>query len=144
MSQQYPEPTVGALIFNPEGKIFLMVSPKWKGKFVVPGGHVELGETLEVALKREIKEETNLDIFDIEFLAFSEFIFGPDFGERKHFIFIDYTCSTRDTNVLLNDEGTSYVWATLDETPHLPIEPNTRALISQYLKKQERKLDHRE
>jgi nucleoside triphosphatase len=46
-TQHYPEPTVGALIFDPAGRLFLMRSHKWAGKYVVPGGHVELGETLE-------------------------------------------------------------------------------------------------
>ena len=62
MSQQYPEPTVGALIFNLEGKLFLMRSHKWRGQYAVPGGHIELGETMEQALRREVKEETNLDL----------------------------------------------------------------------------------
>lgn len=62
--QLYPEPTCGALIFNPAGKIFLMKSYKWKDKYVIPGGHVELGEKIADALKREIKEETGLDILN--------------------------------------------------------------------------------
>lgn len=49
--QQFPEPTVGALIFNPEGKVLLMKSHKWHHKYVLPGGHVELGEKLEEALR---------------------------------------------------------------------------------------------
>ena len=62
--QQFPEPTVGALIFNPEGKLLLMRSHKWRDKYVVPGGHIELGEHIEDALKREVKEETGLDVTD--------------------------------------------------------------------------------
>ena len=40
LAQHYPEPTVGALIFDPDGRLFLMKSHKWAGKYVVPGGHV--------------------------------------------------------------------------------------------------------
>ena len=58
MTQQYPEPTVGALILNKESKILLVKSHKWQNNYVIPGGHVELGETLQDTLKREIKEET--------------------------------------------------------------------------------------
>ena len=50
--QQYPEPTVGALVFNAQGQLFLMRSHKWKGKYVIPGGHIELGETMVDALRR--------------------------------------------------------------------------------------------
>lgn len=133
--QIYPEPTVGALIFNQEAKIFLMTSPKWKGKYVIPGGHIELGETIEQALKREIKEETNLDIFDIKFLIFQEFIFGKEFHEKKHFIFLDYVCKTKTADVILDREGTNYIWVTIDEALKLPIEPYTRTAILKYKEK---------
>ena len=61
MAEEFPEVTVGALIFNPDGKLFLVKSHKWHDKYVMPGGHIELGETAENALKREIKEETGID-----------------------------------------------------------------------------------
>jgi len=132
--QQYPELTVGALIFNKENKIFLMISPKWKGKYVIPGGHIELGETMEQTLKRETKEETNLDIYDIKFVIFQEFIFGEEFHQKKHFIFLDYVCRTDDNEVILNKEGSSYVWVDIDEALNLPIEPYTRNVILEYMK----------
>ena len=62
--QVFPEPTVGVFIFNQAGEILLLKSHKWPGKYVVPGGHVELGERLEEAAVREAKEETGLDIYD--------------------------------------------------------------------------------
>jgi 8-oxo-dGTP pyrophosphatase MutT (NUDIX family) len=55
---------------------------KWAGKYVVPGGHVELGETLEAALRREVAEETSLNIHDIRFVCVQEFIYDPAFGRR--------------------------------------------------------------
>jgi nucleoside triphosphatase len=133
--QKYPEPTVGGLILNQEGKVFLMTSPKWKGKYVVPGGHIELGETIEQALKREIKEETNLDIFDIKFITLQEFVFGEEFHKRRHFIFLDYACKTKTTNVVLDKEGSDYIWTTIDEALKLPIEPYTRTTILKYKEK---------
>ena len=60
--QNYPHPTVGALIFNPEGKMLLVQSHKFHGKWVVPGGHIEVGERMADAVIREAKEETGLDI----------------------------------------------------------------------------------
>ena len=133
--KKYPEPTVGALIFNQEGKIFLMTSPKWKGKYVIPGGHIELGETIQQALKREIKEETNLDIYDIELIMVQDFVFGEEFHEKKHFIFLDHTCKTKDSKVILNKEGSDYKWVTLNDALKLPLEPYTKIVISKLKEK---------
>ena len=54
---RFPRAIVAALIFNEENELFLMKSPKWKNKYITPGGHIEKGETMVEALKREIKEE---------------------------------------------------------------------------------------
>ena len=136
MTQQYPEPTVGALIFNQAGKLFLMKSHKWHDQYVVPGGHIELGETMEAALRREIMEETGLPIRDIEFVALQEFIFDEAFHkEGQHFIFIDFTCRTDagEDEAVLNDEAEEYVWVSVDEALALPIEPYTRRLLEKAL-----------
>lgn len=133
--QNYPEPTVGALIFNGEGKLFLMRSHKWRGKWVVPGGHIELGETMEQALRREIREETNLEIRDIEFICFQEFIHDERFWQRRHFIFFDYACRTDSTEVVLNDEAQDYAWIDLDRAMAMPVEHYTAVAITEYRKK---------
>jgi len=127
--QLFPEPTVGALIFNPEDKLFLMKSHKWGGRYVIPGGHIELGESAHDALKREIKEETGLDIFDIEFIGIQDFIFDPAFWKKRHFVFLDYACKTNSSEVKLNSEGQEFGWFSLDDVAKMPVEPYTlRAL----------------
>lgn len=133
--QIYPEPTVGALIFNEEGKLFLMKSHKWNGRYVIPGGHIELGETITEALKREIKEETNLDIYDIEFLMFQEFIYDQIFWEKKHFIFFDFSCKTKNNDVKLNSEAQEYIWISLKELKEIDIDPYIKTAIEEYKKK---------
>lgn len=131
MKQQYPEPTVGALIFNQAGKVLLTKSHRWRDQYVIPGGHIELGETMEAALRREIKEETGLSIYDIEFASLQEFIFDEAFYEKSHFIFIDFVCRTDadESDVMLNDEAQEYVWVSMEEALALPIDPYTRRLI---------------
>ncbi len=133
--QKYPEPTVGALIFNRDDKLFLMSSHKWKGKWVVPGGHIELGERMEDALRREVKEETNLEIYDIQFLCFQEFIYDDRFWKPSHFIFFDYACRTDATDVKLNDEAEEYRWVALDEAFALPVEHYTAVAIREYVRR---------
>ena len=130
--QIFPEVAVGALIFNKEGKLFLMKSHKWRGKYTIPGGHVELGETLEEALKREIKEETGLSIFNIEFVIMHEFIYDNAFWKKKHFIFLDYACKTIEESVVLNDEGQEYIWVSLEKVDSLDVDPYAKKAIDSF------------
>jgi len=138
MSKQiYPEPTCGALIFNPKDQLFLMKSGKWKNKYVMPGGHIELGEKMTDTLKREIKEETGMDIYDIEYICFQEFIFGKEFWKKRHFIFFDFACKTDSSEVKLNWEGQEFIWIDVHESFKLSIEPYTKKTIEKYLKSHE-------
>lgn len=133
--QRFPEPTTGALVFNREGRVLLVRSHKWEGKWVIPGGHVDLGERIEDAMRREVKEETNLDVYDLEFVCFQEFIYGDGFWKKRHFIFFDFACKTDSTEVVLNHEAEEYTWAALDDLDGMPIEAYTRNVIREYLKK---------
>lgn len=127
--QLFPEPTVGAFIFNQAGELLLLKSHKWPGKYVVPGGHVELGERIEEAAIRETKEETGLDVFDLEFINFQQFIYDPSFWKPRHFIFFDYACKTDSLTVQLNDEAEEHVWVPLDAAVHLPLDTYTRTSV---------------
>jgi len=131
MKQRYPEPTVGGLIFNSEGKALLVKSDKWRDHYCIPGGHIELGETMREALLREIKEETGLDVHDVEFALMQEFIFDEAFHEERHFLFLDFVCQTdaQEDEVALNYENQDYTWVFLEEALELPIEPYTIRLI---------------
>jgi nucleoside triphosphatase len=133
-TQQYPEPTVGALIFNPEGRLLLVKTHKWKGKYTIPGGHVEMGESLQDALKREIQEETSLELIRADFLCFQEFIYDDSFYEKRHFIFFDFICQVKDGKVQLNSEAQEYIWVDLNEVFSYPIDDYLRFALEQYQK----------
>jgi nucleoside triphosphatase len=127
--QIFPEPTVGVFIFNPSGEILLLKSHKWPGRYVVPGGHVELGERIEEAAVREAKEETGLDVYDLEFILFQEFIYDPSFWKPRHFLFFDYAGRANSTEVRLNNEAEEYLWIRLDAAVQLPLDAYTRKAI---------------
>lgn len=133
MSQKFPTIAIGAFIFNPKGEIFLIKSPNWGNRYVIPGGHVELGETLEDALVREVKEESNLSIANLKFLAFVEHIYNEEFSEEKHFVFFDFTCNTNSKIVTLNEEATDYIWVKPYEALKLPLVSSVKELIEMYL-----------
>jgi nucleoside triphosphatase len=131
--QIFPEPTVGVFIFNKANELLLVKSHKWLGKYVVPGGHVELGERLEQAAIREAKEETGLDIYDLQFINFQQFIHDPAFWKHKHFIFFDFVCKTDSLEVKLNDEAQEHIWVKLDTVLHLPLDSYTRASVEKII-----------
>lgn len=115
---------VGALIFNDEGKLLLAKrGPKAKnerGKWEIPGGGVEFGETLEQALKREIKEELNLTIKVGELLQVFDHIL-PD--EKQHWVSPTYICTVESgkPKIMEPEKCDEFGWFTLNEAEKLPL-----------------------
>ena len=135
MTQERPKVTVGALIFNNQGEILIGRSHKWHDKYVIPGGHIEAGETTEEAVKREVKEETNLDVEDVKFVQMQESIFSEHYYLKKHFIFLDFACKAKNDDVKMNEEFQDFVWVTPEKALGMDTEPFTISLIQAYLKK---------
>ena len=74
-------PVVHLHLFDKEGRLYLQKRPEWKdiqpGKWdTAVGGHVDLGENIYQALKREAKEEIGLEDFETELLA--QYVFESD------------------------------------------------------------------
>ena len=86
---------VGALIEDGAGRILLVKHvPErggfWQGKWICPGGELELGETIEEGIKREVKEETQLDIDLLAPLYPFDRVVKENEGVSLHVIYIDY------------------------------------------------------
>ncbi len=96
-SRRYPSRPflgVGALIF--EGAEILLVErakEPLKGYWSLPGGIVETGEKLEDAIRREVREETGLEIDSLAmFEIFERIMPGADGKAEYHYVLIDYLC----------------------------------------------------
>ncbi len=131
--QKFPEPIVGIFILNKKNELLLIESHKWKGLHIIPGGHVEVGETLEEAARRETLEETGLHISRPKFLCIKEYLGGGGFHKPRHFIFHEYMATTEETDVILNEEGQAYQWTPLDKALKLPTTESVRDIIRTYL-----------
>lgn len=63
-----------------------------KGQWSIPGGLIDVGETLREAVIREVKEETGLDVEPIELVELLDRIHREKGGVRFHYVIADYLC----------------------------------------------------
>jgi nucleoside triphosphatase len=111
MTEEYAVPATGALILNENDEIFLMKSPKWENQWLVPGGKVEKGDSMEKTVKKEVREETGLEVTDIEFLEAKDGGNPEDFERDNHFIFLNFVCKALNQEVVLDErEAVDYRW----------------------------------
>ena len=103
---------------------------KWSDLWGIPGGKIKWGEPSLDALRREIKEETNLAVAGIEFVLVQDCIHSKEFYRDAHFVLLNYTCRCAGrSRVKLNDEGREFRWVALPQALAMPINQPTRTLL---------------
>ena len=63
-----------------------------KGRWTIPGGLIDVGESLREAVIREVKEETGLDVEPVELIDLLDRIHREDGRVRYHYVIADYLC----------------------------------------------------
>ena len=121
---------MGALIFDDAGRVLMIRTHKWSDLWGIPGGKIKWGETAGAALSREIREETGLEVKDIEFVLVQDCIHSKEFYRDAHFVLLNYTCHCAGRpHVILNDEAREARWVTIAEAHQLPLNTPTRKLL---------------
>lgn len=137
MDNKFPrgiEVGTAGLIRRSDGKLLLVKSYKWSNKWCLPGGHIELGESIKDATIREMKEETNLDTTYITQLLSGELINCKDFYRPAHLIhFANFLTTAQHEPKLDNDELSDYQWLTPDEALKLPLAETVETTIRKYI-----------
>src|SRR6202008_5089448 len=115
MKREYPETPlvgVGAIIIE-KGRVALVrrSNPPLEGKWSIPGGVLEVGETLRKAVVREALEETGLTIEPGELLGVFERVIADDQGRmRYHYVLIDFLCRRVAGELAAGDDASEVRW----------------------------------
>jgi ADP-ribose pyrophosphatase YjhB (NUDIX family) len=101
------------------------------GEWSIPGGAVELGEPIEAALRREIREETGLDVVVGGFLEIYERIERDDAGAvRFHFVILDYRCTVAGGALRAGDDAAEAAWADPADLDRYALAGSVRRVIA--------------
>jgi 8-oxo-dGTP diphosphatase len=128
---------VGAIIVC-NGKILLekRKSEPGRGKWSVPGGLVELGESTEQAVIREVKEETGLDVENPELIdVVNNIILDANGKIEYHFVIVDYFVKLRGGELNAADDAEELKWVALDDVEKYNITKTLRAFIQRNMEK---------
>ena len=130
MSPAAPVVGVGGVVVR-DGRVLLIRRGKAPlyGRWVVPGGTVELGETLEEALVREMEEETSLRVEPIEVLTVFDRIERD--GERVvyHYVIVDYLCRWLSGEAKAGSDALDVAWATPEQLAGYDLPPKALEVV---------------
>jgi 8-oxo-dGTP diphosphatase len=132
--REYPErPLVGVggvVIADGRALLIRRGSPPLEGEWSIPGGMLELGETFEEGVRRELEEETGLRVRVVEFIEVFERIFpGEDGGTRYHFVILDYLCGVESGEARAASDVTDVAWAGEAELEKYALTPTATRVI---------------
>jgi 8-oxo-dGTP diphosphatase len=121
---------VGAVVVD--GNSVLLIKrgkPPLYGRWVVPGGTVELGEPLERALVREVREETGLVVRPGALLTAFDRIVRDDHEVHYHFVILDYLCERVSGEVSAASDALDARFVRLDELEGYALPPKALEVV---------------
>ncbi len=139
MRREYPEaPIVGVGVILQEGDCILLVQRRRepsRGLWTFPGGVVELGETVREAARREMVEETGLEIEVGPVVEVLDRIVKDEQGHiQYHYVLVDLLAQPIGGQLRVGDDAQDARWLRLEEMPTLDVPDRVRKLAHRVLK----------
>ncbi|HZP48211.1 MAG TPA: NUDIX hydrolase [Vicinamibacterales bacterium] len=134
--REYPErPIVGVGAAIVDGSRVLLVRrghEPLKGEWSIPGGAVELGETLGAACAREVREETGLDV-DVGPIidVFDRIRLDANGRTQYHYVLVDFVCRPTGGSLACASDAVDARWALPADLTELGVRPATISVIEQ-------------
>ena len=131
---------IGALIFNRD-RILMAQRGKepLKGWWSLPGGALEIGERLADGVRREVREETGLEIRPLGVLEIFERIMHDASGATEyHYVLVDYICRITGGELRAGDDVAVVEWVRRRDLPKLQITEGTLAVIEKGFRERRR------
>jgi len=133
MGKQYSRVGVGVMIINSEGKILLCLrqGSHGAGEWSFPGGGIEFGDTMEKTVKKEVKEETNLEVDNLELVSVADE--RRYLNEGKQYVMIGFKVNSfsGELKLMEPDKFVEWNWFSLDNLPS-PLFSGTQTMIISY------------
>lgn len=108
--------------------------PPGQGAWALPGGLIDLGESAEAAVQREVREECGIEITVGPVLGLFEPIQrDPDGRIRYHYVVIDFLAYYRSGEIRVGDDAAELCWVTPDALRDYALHPATQAMIERAL-----------
>jgi ADP-ribose pyrophosphatase len=127
----HPRLAVGAIVIKDDRVLLVKRSkPPGEGLWAIPGGRVELGETLQQAAEREIMEEAGLIIQAKDPVYTFEVIEADDVGRpRFHYVIVDLIAEYVKGKINPSDDASEARWVTPQDLERLPVSETTREVL---------------
>jgi mutator protein MutT len=130
-----PIVSVGAVVVD-DGRVLLVqrAHEPLKGAWSLPGGVVELGETLVDALQREVEEETGLAVAVGPVVEVLDRVHRTADGRVEyHFVIIDYLCRPRGGSLACATDAADARWVDADDLARFDVTPKAADVIQRAL-----------
>ena len=134
MAREYPsQPVVGVgavIVRDRRALIVRRAHEPRKGEWSLPGGMLHLGESLSDAARREVREETGLDVELGPIIETFDRIHRDEAGRiRYHFVIVDFVCWSRSGEAVAGSDAEAVAWVTADEIDRYGVNAHARAVI---------------